>query len=71
MMQNLHKTDDESSDYAIKANKELHGVVVAYFVRVRCWIGIGFAYTDVNGLRPIECRPTKNKPIEVPYEDQD
>ncbi|VDO61996.1 unnamed protein product [Schistosoma margrebowiei] len=29
-----------STETAIKANKELHGVVISYFVRVRCWVGI-------------------------------
>ncbi|XP_018647575.1 putative beta-arrestin 1 [Schistosoma mansoni] len=29
-----------STDLVIKANKELHGIVISYCVRVRCWIGI-------------------------------
>ncbi|CAH8431257.1 unnamed protein product [Schistosoma rodhaini] len=40
MMQNIQKNVEESTETAIKANKELHGVVISYFVRVRCWIGI-------------------------------
>ncbi|CAH8434308.1 unnamed protein product [Schistosoma turkestanicum] len=40
MMQNIHKNVEESTETAIKANKELHGVVISYFIRVRCWIGM-------------------------------
>ncbi|CAH8432313.1 unnamed protein product [Schistosoma curassoni] len=39
-MQNIYKNTEESTETAIKANKELHGVVISYFVRVRCWVGI-------------------------------
>ncbi|XP_018647573.1 hypothetical protein Smp_152280 [Schistosoma mansoni] len=33
MMQNIQKNVEESTETAIKANKELHGVVISYFVR--------------------------------------
>ncbi|CAH8451115.1 unnamed protein product [Heterobilharzia americana] len=40
IMQNVNKKTEDSSEMAIKANKELHGIVISYCVRVRCWIGI-------------------------------
>uniref|UniRef100_A0A5K4ES66 Putative beta-arrestin 1 n=1 Tax=Schistosoma mansoni TaxID=6183 RepID=A0A5K4ES66_SCHMA len=40
MMQNINKNVNNSTDLVIKANKELHGIVISYCVRVRCWIGI-------------------------------
>ncbi|TNN08452.1 Beta-arrestin arr-1, partial [Schistosoma japonicum] len=40
MMQNTNKNVTNSTEMAIKVNKELHGIVISYCVRVRCWIGI-------------------------------
>ncbi|VDP25279.1 unnamed protein product [Schistosoma mattheei] len=40
MMQNINKNVNNSTDLVINANKELHGIVISYCVRVRCWIGI-------------------------------
>ncbi|CAH8834779.1 unnamed protein product [Trichobilharzia szidati] len=40
IMQNVNRKIEENTEIAIKANKELHGIVISYCVRVRCWVGI-------------------------------
>nr|CAH8833381.1 unnamed protein product [Trichobilharzia regenti] len=40
LMQNVNTKPEENLEATIKTNKELHGIVISYCVRVRCWIGI-------------------------------
>ncbi|CAH8451150.1 unnamed protein product [Heterobilharzia americana] len=40
IMQKVNRTVGEVSEMTINAKKELHGIVISYYVRVRCWIGI-------------------------------